>query len=776
MNRFTLIILLSLLISTKSGFSQTTTTKNSCLYTLSGKVTDSETGESLPFAHIHIEEIDAVSMTDTLGRYIIGGLCANSYTLRCTHLGCTPLVQKVSLNRDTVLNFKMPHSIYNLSEVQIVHSRYVPASVQSKNELSGQDIMLGRGENLGTMLEKIPGVTALQTGSTVVKPVINGLHSQRIVLINNGVRQEGQQWGMEHAPEIDPFIADKIIVVKGANSVRYGTDAIGGIIITEAKPLRYVQGLGGEVNTAFFTNGRGGSISARLDGNFNFLPAFAWRVQGTLKKMGDLKTPDYFLKNTGNEEYNYAFATGYKRGKYEAEVFYSQYNAKLGVFTGSHIGNLTDLEAAIHAEKPLVATASFSYDIGRPYQYAEHELTRLTNKWKAGKAGLFSLNLARQFNRRSEYDAHKPFNDSLAALNNPQLKLYVRTYTGDLVREANVNGWRSAAGLNIMWQNNDYKGRFLIPEYQTFTGGVWATIRKRFKRIEAEAGLRYDNRKLTVYGISPTNDTTVARRWQQVSSSGGLIYRPDSVWQISAYAGTAWRAPHVSELYSYGVHHGAASFEIGNSALTRERALNNAVALAFTKKVLTFKVDVYYNIIKDFIYMQPTLPPTLTIRGAFPTFEYKQTDAVFAGIDWVGQILFANGLSIENKGSYLNARDTRNNTVLPLTPPMRMETMLKYKWKDTKVITDNFAGIALQNVWKKTGIADSSDYLPPPNAYFLLRAEAGGSLKVAKGQVLKIALTAQNLLNARYRNYMNRFRYFSDETGLNIALKMAYSF
>lgn len=757
-------------------FAQNLPTNDTCSCTLSGRITDSETHENLLFAHIHIEEVNRVTMSDTLGRYSIEGLCAGVYTLHCTHLGCLPFKQKIIIEGNTKLDCKMPHSIYNLAEIEIKSEKYIPKSTQAGSELSEREMALGRGENLGTMLEKMPGVASLQTGTTVAKPVINGLHSQRIVLINNGVRQEGQQWGMEHAPEIDPFAADKLTVVKGANSVRYGSEAIGGVIIAQSRPLRYVGGLSGEVNTAFFSNGRGGTLSARLDGNFRFLPAIAWRVQGTLKKMGDFRTPDYFLKNTGSEEYNYVVSLGYKRKNYQGEIFYSQYNTKLGVFVGAHIGNLTDLQAAIGAAKPAAATQNFSYNIGRPFQYAEHELVRLSNTWKAGKAGIFSLNFARQFNRRSEYDARKPYNDSLAALNNPELKLYVQTYTGDFVWEAKpTKGWRVSSGFSALYQHNDYKGRFLIPEYHAFTAGTWAIARKRYKKIEAEAGLRHDYRHLTVNGTSPSNDALIYFTQQEMSGSAGLLFRPDSIWQITAYCGTAWRGPHVSELYSYGVHHGAASFEIGNPSLGIERALNNSIALVMRKKMLDFTINIYYNFINNFIYLEPIQPPTLTIRGAFPTFAYRQTDAIFGGIDWAVRLTAGRGFALENKGSYVDARQRVNRETIPLTPPLRIETALQYQWKENKVMADHFATVALQYVGRKTGIAPESDYLPPPNAYFLLRAEWATRLKLGQQQ-LKVALTAQNLLNTRYRNYMNRFRYFADEIGLNIGLKIAYSF
>ena len=214
-----------------------------------------------------------------------------------------------------------------------------------------------------------------KTGPSIFKPMIHGLHSNRVLILNNGIRQEGQQWGSEHGPEIDPFIASELKVVKGANGVRYGPDAIAGVVLVEPAALRDSAGLGGRLDLVGMSNGRTGAVSGMLEGNFGKIPALAWRVQGTLKRGGDVHTPDYFLNNTGLREYNFSAAAGWTKKNYGVDVFYSQFNTDIGIFGGAHIGNLTDLELAIERDTPLVVTP-FSYEIGRPFQHIEHELTQ----------------------------------------------------------------------------------------------------------------------------------------------------------------------------------------------------------------------------------------------------------------------------------------------------------------------------------------------------------------------------------------------------------------
>lgn len=747
-------------------------TDSDCIYHIFGTISDIDTKKALPFAHIHLNDGQYIAISDSLGNYSIANLCIGTYVAVCSHLGCEPIEQVVTLsNNDIQLNFILPHHQYELAVATVKSSKYKVLATQSETTLSNQELLGKRGESLGEALQQISGVSTLQSGSNVIKPVINGLHSQRIVILNNGVRQEGQQWGQDHAPEIDPFVADKLTVIKGANGVRYGADAIAGIILVEPKPLRYEKGIGGELNLATFSNGRTGVLSGRIDANFGFLPRFAWRLQGTLKRGGNVHTPDYYLKNTGISEYNFSYIGGYKNETYSSDIFYSQYNADIGIFAGSHIGNLSDLQTAINSPSPLV-TADFSYAISRPRQRAEHELLKWSNRLKINNIGSVSLDLARQFNRRQEYDARRPYNDSLAQLDPPQLNFILKTYTADFTFEHRpIKKWAGSVGVSGMLQQNTYSGIYFIPKYEAYNGGIWAIERHKWQHYEVELGIRYDVRQLNV---SQPNPTHVAHSflWHNISASIGGVYRPNDRWRVSFNSGIAWRPPHVSELFSNGVHHGAASFEIGNPSLQTERAYNTIAAIQYRNKQLTADLNLFANLIDNYIYVQPTLPPTLTIRGAFPTFLYTQTNALLIGIDWSVVIPLSQHLSWLSKASLLQTNDLTIGGGIPLMPPVRFDSGLQYQFKNNKSLTESYAKITVLHVLK-SAINDTLDYAPPPNAYLLLNANAGTTLHIGK-QAITLTLAVQNLLNTSYRDYMNRQRYFADEIGRNISIKINY--
>ena len=122
--------------------------------------------------------------------------------------------------------------------------------------INSQAIQGAMGKSLASLLENVSGVSSIQTGTSTAKPVIHGMYGNRILMINNGARQTGQQWGLDHAPEIDKNNSANIKVIKGAESVRYGSEALGGIVVLEQKTLPYqVVKPSGAISTLYGSNG-----------------------------------------------------------------------------------------------------------------------------------------------------------------------------------------------------------------------------------------------------------------------------------------------------------------------------------------------------------------------------------------------------------------------------------------------------------------------------------------------------------------------------------------
>lgn len=770
------ISLVALFLWIHTGFAQTDSLEH-CGYHLHGQVLLEQSDEPVAFAKVYIQELGKATLTDSAGHYSFGGLCLGKYTIECTHISCQSLETHIHLDEDTDHLMHIHQKELSLDEVVIRTQKGEEKPAQAAQTLSGIELQQSTGLTLGEALQQIPGVSSLQTGASIVKPVIHGLHSNRVLILNNGVRQEGQQWGQEHAPEIDPFIAKKLTVIKGASSVRYGSDAIAGVIRVDPAPLPDSAGIHGEVNLVGHSNGRQGVTSAIVEGNPSALPGLSWRVQGTGKRGGDMKAPSYYLTNTGVREVNFSGALAYQRQRWGVEAFASQFKTEIGILSAAHIGNLTDLISAIESPQPSVI-APFSYAINRPYQDIRHQLLKTGAYLRLDDGNKLSLTLARQYNLRKEYDKHRPRNDSLAALNLPELQFALTSYTGEFLWEhTNHRHYSSESGISGMHQENVFNGRSFIPNFVSINGGIFSIHRYQLRKWQLEGGFRYDYKWINVAYVRQSQTVREDFDFQNVSASLGAIYALAPGLELKAYAGTAWRAPNVSELFSDGVHHGTASVEIGDPTLMPERALNAIATLAYAGRgILQTEISVFHNAISDFIYLRPDPEPTLTIRGAFPTFRYDQVDASLSGVDLVFRLQTLRNLTWIGKASWLHAQNRSENEPLIYMPANRMENTLKWNLATITGLPDAFLSFSSRHVLRQNRFPESlPDYAPPPAGYTLLGIEAGTRIPWGR-QNLFVGGTVSNLLNTSYRDYLNRFRYYADEPGRNITLRLQYLF
>ncbi|MBC7893736.1 MAG: TonB-dependent receptor, partial [Sphingobacteriaceae bacterium] len=723
------------------------------------------------------------ALSDSSGTYVLKNLCQGRYTLVCQLIGYAPTQVSVTLRHDDDFrqNLALIEEDVHLQDVVVTARRNVP-STQARTELSGAALDRSRGQSLGEALKAVTGVTTLQTGSAISKPVIHGLHSNRVLILNNGIRQEGQQWGAEHAPEVDPFVAKKISVLKGAAGVRYGADAVGGVILVEPDPLPDTSGVSGEINLVGFSNGRQGVASGLVQGGLGEWRGFGWRAQGTAKRGGDVSTGDYRLVNTGIRELNFSLAAGYRARRAGAEVFFSQFNTQVGIFSGSHIGSTTDLAAALQSPRPRpeYTPDAFSYRLDRPYQDVRHTLLKTRTTWQPEPGGTLTLTLARQFNYRAEYDITRQSNAA-------QQRFRLTTYTSEALWEHPRIGKRisGSVGLTGLLQENRSSGlqlalplsrTVLIPNFRQTTGGVFFIERLVLPRWELEAGLRLDGRRLKTFQkrfatavSSEVSETT--RLNHNVSGTVGAIFTVKEGLTARFNAGSAWRPPTVNELYSEGVHHGAATYEEGDARLSPETAYNASLTLNYANPRMAAEMTLFNNYIQNFIYLQPQDSARLTVRGAFPYFRYTQVDATFRGFDASLSALLTKYLTLTSKYAFLRVRDVRNDRFLVSIPANRWENGLRYAFPKRRA----YIGLGSLFVARQTRVEPGSDFAPPPPAYWLWNAEAGLTLKTAN-RPLDLSLSVSNLFDVSYREYLNRFRYFADELGRNVALRAKWAF
>lgn len=771
-----------------------------CVYDIQGRVTSSENGQPVPFATIEISDGDnkqaLVNKAD--GKFELASICNPEVTILVKFIGFQTYEKKhILISGQNTIEIRLDVDVKNLGEVTIEEEKVADIVTVQRSEINTEALTKAAGSSLGEALTEITGVNMLQTGPTIAKPVIHGLHSNRILILNNGIRQEGQKWGQEHAPEIDPFVANNLRLIKGAAAVKYGSDAIGGVILVNPAELPNSASFSGKINALGASNSRLYATSALFEGGIQGLDGFGWRIQGTFKKGGDAQAADYRLTNTGTEEQNFSLGLGYHKDNAGLEIFYSSFDAELGVLRSAHIGNLTDLAIAIDSDRPLFIE-DFSYDINNPFQDVKHQLLKANGHIELQDLGDFSVQYGLQKNQRKEFDIRRAGRSEIPALS---LDLVTHTLDIDLDMKAR-NGWKWDVGASFLFQinkNDSETGiRPLIPNFDNWTAGTHLIGRFIKPKYELELGARYDFRHYLVKRFDRNNNLqTPEFDFNNLTGSVGAVFFLSNDWTLRSNVGTAWRAPHVNELYSEGLHHGAAAIEEGNDQLVSEKSVKWINSLEKYSSRYSLSVSAYYNLISDYIFLRPE-SVELTIRGAFPVFRYRQTDAMIYGLDTDFEYRFSDQLEASAKVSLIRAKDRTLNSPLINIPTSQFEGALVYKLSSNRLsepfISAGFRAVSRQrNAPRVVSISDVLDannndvdlfetdpsifdFVAPPEGYVNFNLSGGFDVEFQNENNLNVFISIDNLFNNSYRDYLNRFRYYADDLGRNVSLKLSYSF
>lgn len=731
-----------------------------------------ENNQSIPGAYIWIEEVKNGAITDDDGNFIIRDLCAGTYTLKIQFLGHKEIIETITLEKGSFnKTYRLEEDSMELEGVEIHGHQDAIQTTTAIQALYGEELLESRGENLGESLKRVAGVTTFSTGNSIAKPVIHGLHSNRIMILNNGIRLEGQQWGAEHAPEIDPFLADEITVIKGAETVRFGPEAMGGVILVSPSDLPTKKEHKTDLHLLGASNGRMGNISLTHTGGSEKIKGLGYRIQGSAKRGGTIQSPNYYQSNTGISELNFSGTLGYSNKKLGTELYYSYFNSELGILRDAHTGNLSDLQSIIENGRPFTET-DFTYDIDNPKQKVIHHLAKfkshyhLNSNWKA------NLQYGFQLNERQEYDRRR------GELNTrPSLDLQLYTNTLDLfVDHTHPNAFSGTWGLNIIQQaNTNVPGTGvtpLIPNYDMVNLGIYGMEKFSKGPLEIEGGIRYDFRNVKTARFINRELESADLNYQNFTAFLGAYYQLSKTITLSSNLGSAWRPPNVNELFSQGLHHGAAAVEIGDQNLESEKSLKWVNSLEYSTNKTVLELTGYVNSIGNYIYLNPTGENFVSLRGTFNVYEYLQANALFYGIDLSGSHEFTGKLSGYLKGSIIRARNTETDSFFPFIPSDRMDWGMAYRLNGTgKTHKFTLSNLLVARQQREPDF----DLAPAPPAYALFNFAYLQQLQLGENK-LNVGLQVQNIFNTSYKEYMNRFRYFTDDIGRNILLKINYQF
>ena len=680
----------------------------------------------------------------------------------------------------------------------IIHSSDTDKEdTRTRKTLDEEELERSMGDDLATTISTIAGVRMAGGSSDASKPIIRGQQERRLLILNSGVRHESQKWGPDHATEIDPFTAGSISVVRGAAGARYGPDAIGGVILVEPPSMRFEQGTSGKVRSSYNTNGRRGYGAFRIDSGFD--NGLSTRLEGNLGYGASLEAPEYILGNTASNVWNLGGTVAYKWDSGTISTSWHHHDFKAGIFYGINHPTPSEFLAQMNMERPVTADLwSVSYDIDRPYQDVTHD-TALVRSSFFGDWGTLNTTYAFQINLRQEYERARE------DIKGPQFDFTLRTHSIDSVYQhptvyLDNSSLTGEMGVQGSFQENVYRGLPLIPNYRRFSGGIFAYERLSLERLDFEVGMRADALSQASYLGERDYEAHVRRgtideskceeqentnrcpaQYKGMSFSVGTLLHviPEAV-DVKVNLSTANRFPNIDELFMLGSAPSFPVFALGYPELGKETAFDGSFTLGVRNHLLEAEVAAYGQLIDDYIYFSPELNDDgvprfdVTVRGTWPRWSYQPIDALFYGMEAYLNIAPTSIFGLTVQGDLVRAEHRETQSQLVGTPADRINLTAIGR----PPVPDYFEKLEFQIstdfVGKQTRVNPDHDVAPPPEGYMLL----GGSIEAIFGKKRRFifGLEGRNLLNTSYRDYSSLLRYYADQPGRDIRIRLGTDF
>jgi iron complex outermembrane receptor protein len=749
--------------------------------TLKGKVTDDK-GIAIPGAIVLVTDLKVGAAADTNGNYRITNLPKGKFVVQAKMLGYAAITIIINIDGETVQNFKLNESIIENSEVVITGASV--ATEERKNitpiqSISLKEIHEDASTNIIDAISKIPGVSQLSTGPAASKPVIRGLGYNRVITMNDGVRQEGQQWGDEHGIEIDDYDVSKVEILKGPASLAYGSDALAGVINIISDKMLPENKIQGSITTNYQTNNGLAAIHAQLAGN---TAGWTWGAYITQKIAHDYQNAnDGFVYNTRFSNTDFGANVGVNKHWGYSRLSFSSFNQILGIAEGnrdSATGKITKPVNINGIDSEIIATNADGHSYSRdvPYQRINHQKITWNNDFYLENGGRLDFTLAFQQNNRREFsDVLQP---EIVGLN-----LLLQTLTYDVKYFLpTIKGWQFTTGVNGMQQTNANQGdEFLVPNYSLFDGGIYAIGKKDWGAWSVSGGLRYN---LRLVGSDAMHISDTATGWWQFtkfdrtfsnfSGSLGARYSINAHTTLKFNISNGFRAPNIAELSANGVHDGTFRYEYGNKIMDAENSVQGDVGFLWSSAHVLINATLFYNHIYNYIYISKLQNaqggdsiPQLHNPNGYSAYIYAQSNANLYGgelfvdfhphpFDW---------LHFENTFSYvrgMRAGATEAGTEnLPNMPPPRWLAMLRGQGKKVnRFIKNVYAKVGVDITMAQNNIFSAYGTETTTPAYTLLDAGMGADIVNKKNRTLfTLTLTAQNITDVAYQSHLSRLKY-----------------
>jgi len=737
-----------------------------------GKITDAKTGEPLDGASILFPDLKLGTHADNSGKFQFAQLPPGHYLIEVSHIGYTSIIEHVDINDNTEKNFALQPSVLEnqtvivtgVSNATNIKKAPIPVTALRRTEL-----LQSSSTNIIDVLAKKPGISQLSTGPGISKPVIRGLGYNRVLVINEGVRQEGQQWGDEHGIEIDELSINRAEILKGPASLMYGSDALAGVINLITNVPVSEGTIKGNILTNIQSNSNLRALNANIAGNKN---GFNWNMYGTLKSAGNYQNKyDGKISGSSFNEKNSGGYVGINKKWGYSHLIFSTFNQNVGLIEGDRDDATGRFILFAGTPVERIATSE-DLDERKPFiprQNIRHNKIINDNNLTIGKSRL-KLNVGYQNNQRKEFA--NPEDESEAEL---FFDMNTITYNAQLVLPE-VKEWHITIGANGMYQMSKNKAEeVLIPEYNLFDIGGFVYVQRYFKQLTLSGGARFDNRSVDSKEFFEGTDMKFAafnRSFSNFSGSVGLSYEPADFLTLKVNIARGFRAPNMAELGANGVHEGTFRYEYGDKNLKSETSLQLDGGIEVNYEHFNLGIAGFYNGINDFIFYRKLESvfggdSIINVAGEYITaFQFNQNDAKLSGLE-VSLDIHPHPLDwlhFENAVSFVRGRFDEKiggTDNLPLIPATKLSSELEANFKKGgKALRNFYLKVEMEQFFKQDKPFFAYDTETSTPGYTLLNAGIGTDILNKKEKtIFNIHFAAINLTDAPYQNHLSRLKY-----------------
>ncbi|MBN1250761.1 MAG: TonB-dependent receptor [Bacteroidales bacterium] len=717
---------------------------------ISGKISDKETNEALTGVNIYFPELQKGTISDENGNFNLQNLPNGQFKLRFSFIGYGTIIKTINLTgTPIVLDINLESQVIHSQEVVISGGSY---STQHENAIKielikADDILKTGSPSFIEAISKIPGVDLISKGVGINTPVIRGLSTSNILMLNNGIRMENFQFSENHPFTIDEFGVSAVEIIKGPASLLYGSDAVGGVInVIKEKPAAEGK-IKADFNTKYFSNTNGVVSNLGINANHN---GFFWGLRAGIKSHEDYKAAnEIIVKNSRFNENSLKLNAGINKvfGKFSIYYDYNQMN--LGLTLPQSI--------------TLIENNERKNDVW--YQ-------NLTNNLISSKNSIFFKKFKAEINLSYQNNIRKLIGSDFTPVKE-LVNMELNTFTSEIKAFLPISDRNEIIlGMQALNQNNTNGNapEHVLPNYDLNDFSAFGLFQSKINgHFYFQAGLRYDYRIIDVPQQNESNSTdshileALNKTYENISGSVGLTINVTNDLLFRANFSSAYRSPNIAELTQDGMH--GARFEQGNENLESQRSFEYDLSMHYHSKFVAFDLSGFYNQINNYIFLAPTTE--ISDEGS-QIYRYSQNNASIYGFETGIELKPFNFMSFTTTYSYLLGQQ-QNGDYLPFIPQNKIKSDVKFEAESISIFKNPYFTISNVYAFEQSNPAM---FETNTDAYYLLNSSIGFNLKI-KNQDLFFDVFINNILDNEYVDHLSTLKPMNlNNIGRNIGISL----